>query len=80
MRRMLIAVADKVEVMTAAVLNPRLIREGADKFGSQCIVVGIDAKRIENSQEPCWEVYAHSGKEPTGIDAVGSRFAPISGV
>jgi cyclase len=70
MRRMLRAGADKVSVNTAAVLKPALIREGADKFGSQCIVVAIDAKRAESSQEPRWEVYIYSGQQPTGIDAV----------
>lgn len=69
MRRMLNAGADKIAINTAAVLNPGLIRKGADKFGSQCIVVAIDAKRIENS-EPRWEVYIYSGQEPTGIDAL----------
>jgi cyclase len=70
MRRMLMAGADKVSINTAAVLNPGLIREGADKFGSQCIVVAIDAKRVEDSPEPRWEVYTYSGQRPTGIDAV----------
>ena len=70
MRRMLGAGADKVSINTAAVLNPRLIREGAEKFGSQCIVVAIDAKRVESSQEPKWEVYIYSGQKATGIDAL----------
>jgi cyclase len=70
MRRMLLAGADKVSINTAAVLNPHLIREGADKFGSQCIVVAIDAKRIESSKQPQWEVYIYSGQKPTGIDAI----------
>ena len=70
MRRMLKAGADKISINTAAVLTPSLIREGANKFGSQCIVVAIDAKRIENNQEPGWEVYTHSGQKPTGIDAL----------
>lgn len=70
MRRMLKAGADKVSINTAAVLNHALIREGADKFGSQCIVVAIDAKRVEGSQEPCWEVYTHSGQQPTGLEAI----------
>ena len=69
-RRMLRAGADKVTINTAAVLQPRLIQESADKFGSQCIVIAIDAKRIEDSQKPCWEVYTHSGQQPTGIDAL----------
>ena len=70
MRRMLRAGADKVSINTAAVLKPTLIKEGADKFGSQCIVVAVDAKRIEDSAEPRWEVYTYSGQKPTGIDAL----------
>ncbi|HEY81829.1 MAG TPA: imidazole glycerol phosphate synthase subunit HisF [Dehalococcoidia bacterium] len=70
MRRMLKAGADKISINTAAVLTPNLISEGAQKFGSQCIVVAIDAKRIEGGKEPKWEVYTHSGQKPTGIDAV----------
>ena len=70
MRRMLKAGADKVSINTAAVLTPKLIQEGAKKFGSQCIVVAIDAKRIEDSQKSRWEVYTHSGQQPTGIDAL----------
>ncbi len=69
MRRMLAAGADKVSINTAAVLKPSLIREGANKFGSQCIVVAIDAKRVE-SKEPRWEVYIQSGQKPTSIDAL----------
>jgi cyclase len=69
-RKMLRAGADKVSINTAAVLKPALITDGAEKFGSQCIVVAIDAKRIENSQKPRWEVYIYSGQKPTGIDAV----------
>jgi len=70
MRRMLLAGADKVSINTAAVLNPRLIRDGADKFGSQCIVVAIDTKRIEGSNQPKWEVYIYSGQKPTSVDAI----------
>ncbi len=70
MRRMLMAGADKVAINTAALLQPGLIQEGANKFGSQCIVVAIDAKRIESSKEPRWEVYIYSGQKPTGIDAL----------
>ncbi len=69
MRRVLMAGADKISVNTAAVLKPTMIREGADKFGSQCIVVAIDVKRIK-SQKPQWEVYIYSGQKPTGIDAI----------
>ncbi|MFQ6122277.1 MAG: imidazole glycerol phosphate synthase subunit HisF [Dehalococcoidales bacterium] len=70
MRRMLKAGADKISINTAAVLQPKLIQEGADKFGSQCIVVAIDAKRIEDSKKLRWEVYTYSGQQPTGIDAL----------
>jgi cyclase len=70
MRRMLKAGADKVSINTAAVLKPSLIRDGADKFGSQCIVVAIDAKWVESSKEPQWEVYICSGQKPTGMDAL----------
>ncbi len=70
-RRILQAGADKIAINTAAVLNPTLISEGADKFGSQCIVVAIDAKRVTGSSQPRWEVYTHSGRRPTGIDALG---------
>lgn len=69
-RRILMAGADKVSINTAAVLKPPLIREGADKFGSQCIVVSMDAKRVESSKEPRWEIYSHSGQRPTAIDAL----------
>ena len=71
MRRMLMAGADKVSINTAVVLKPTLITEGADKFGSQCIVVAIDAKRVEGSKEPRFEVYTYSGQKSTGIDAIG---------
>ncbi|MCL0084406.1 imidazole glycerol phosphate synthase subunit HisF [Dehalococcoidia bacterium] len=69
-QRMLRAGADKVSINTAAVLKPTLIRDGADKFGSQCIVVAIDAKRVETSKEPQWEVYIYSGQKPTGLNAI----------
>ncbi len=70
MRRMLMAGADKTSINTAAVLTPTLIAEGAKKFGSQCIVVAIDAKRMEAAREPRWEVYVYSGQKATGIDAL----------
>ncbi len=70
MRRLLKAGADKISINTAAVLTPELIPEGAEKFGSQCIVVAIDAKRLENNLKPGWEVYTHSGHQPSGMDAV----------
>ena len=70
MRRLLKAGADKVSINTAAVLTPQLVQEGAEKFGSQCIVVAIDAKRVADSPEVNWEVYTHGGRRPTGLDAV----------
>jgi len=70
MRRMLQAGADKVSINTAAVLQPDLIGEGAVKFGSQCIVIAIDAKRVADRPEPRWEVYISSGQKPTGINAI----------
>jgi imidazole glycerol-phosphate synthase subunit HisF len=66
-RRMLNAGADKVAINTAAVMNPDIIKEAADKVGSQCIVVAIDAKR---SGADRWEVYTHGGRKPTGLDVV----------
>lgn len=67
MRRMLKAGADKVGINTAAINNPQVIYEGANKFGSQCIVVAIDARRVGEGK---WEIYTHGGRKPTGIDAV----------
>ncbi len=69
-RRMLKAGADQISINTAAVQNPKLIAEGAEKFGSQCIVVAIDAKRIWGTATAKWEVYTHGGRKPTGIDAI----------
>ncbi len=66
-RRMLQAGADKVSVNTAAVERPELISEGARRFGSQCIVLAIDARRRGPGQ---WEVFTHGGRRPTGVDAV----------
>ena len=68
-RRMLNAGADKVAINTAAVFNPEFVREAADKFGSQCIVVAIDAKQVSD-HPPRWEIFTHGGRKPTGIDAV----------
>jgi imidazole glycerol-phosphate synthase subunit HisF len=68
MRRMLRAGADKTGVNSAAVADPTLVARGADAFGSQCIVVAIDAKRRATGDG--WEVYTHGGRRPTGIDAV----------
>ena len=70
-RRMLNAGADKVAINTAAVFNPEFVKEAADRFGSQCIVVAIDAKSVSKEGEPLkWEIFTHGGRKPTGIDAV----------
>lgn len=68
-RRMLNAGADKVAINTAAVKDPEFVRRAAERFGSQCIVVAIDAKRV-SEDPPGWEVYTHGGRNRTGIDAV----------
>jgi cyclase len=70
-RRLLLAGADKVSVNTAAVKNPQFVREAAEKFGDQCIVVAIDAKRVSAEDERArWEIFTHGGRTATGIDAV----------
>jgi len=70
-RTMLNAGADKVSINSAAVFNPDFVREAADKFGSQCIVVAIDAKKVSQPGEADrWEIFTHGGRKPTGIDAV----------
>jgi len=70
-RRMLNAGADKVAINTAAVFNPEFVREAAERFGSQCIVVAIDAKKVSAEGEPDrWEIFTHGGRKATGIDAV----------
>lgn len=66
-RAMLSAGADKVSINTAAVKNPQLISEASARFGSQCIVIAIDARNVGENK---WEVYIHGGRTPTGIDAV----------
>jgi imidazole glycerol-phosphate synthase subunit HisF len=68
-RAILLAGADKVSINTAAVQNPELVREGAERFGAQCMVVAIDAKR-RSGAALSWEVYLHGGRTPTGLDAV----------
>ena len=70
MRAILKAGADKISVNSAAVKNPEIIRDGAQKFGSQCIVLAVDAKRVEDSAELRWEVYVNGGRKPTGIDCL----------
>jgi cyclase len=70
-RTMLNAGADKVSINTAVIHNPELVRESSRRFGSQCIVVAIDAKRVDDVDgQPRWEIFTHGGRQPTGIDAV----------
>ena len=76
-RLMLNAGADKVAINSAAVANPDFVREAAEKFGNQCIVVAIDAKQVAGkpgtdteNETPRWEIFTHGGRKPTGIDAI----------
>jgi cyclase len=70
-RKLLLSGADKVSINSAAVKNPDFVNEAADKFGNQCIVVSIDAKKVSGAGEgDRWEIFTHGGREPTGIDAV----------
>ena len=69
-RRLLNAGADKASINTAAVQNPQLVADAAGRYGSQCIVVAIDAKRVPDASPLRWEVFTHGGRRATGIDAV----------
>ena len=69
-RRMLNAGADKVGINTAAVFNPEFVKEASDHFGSQAIVVSIDAKQVEWGENPRWEIFTHGGRKGTGLDAL----------
>ena len=70
-RTMLNAGADKVSINTAAIFNPEFVREAAERFGSQCIVVAIDAKKVSLPGETDrWEIFTHGGRKPTGLDAI----------
>jgi cyclase len=70
-RQLLLAGADKVSINTAAVNDREFVRQAAEKFGSQCIVVAIDAKKVSGDGEPPrWEIFTHGGRKPTGLDAV----------
>jgi cyclase len=70
-RTLLLAGADKVSINTAAVNDPDLVARAAEKFGAQCIVVAIDAKRVSGEGQPArWEIFTHGGRKPTGIDAI----------
>ncbi|HZH28843.1 MAG TPA: imidazole glycerol phosphate synthase subunit HisF [Azospirillaceae bacterium] len=66
-RRLLLAGTDKVSINSAAVARPEFVREAAEKFGSQCIVVAVDAKQVSPGK---WEVFTHGGRKPTGLDAI----------
>src|SRR5215210_8450594 len=70
-RKLLKCGADKVSINTAAVNNRAFVKEAAEKFGDQCIVVAIDAKKVSRDREPGrWEIFTHGGRNPTGLDAV----------
>ena len=69
-RNLLNAGADKVAINSAAIHNPEFVREAAQRFGAQCIVVAIDAKQVEQGDNPRWEIFTHGGRKPTGIDAI----------
>ena len=69
-RRLLNAGADKVSINTAAVQDPQLIADATGHYGSQCIVVAVDAKRVPGAGPPRWEVFTHGGRKPTGLDAL----------
>jgi len=69
-RNLLNAGADKVAINSAAISNPEFVAEAAQRFGSQCIVVAIDAKQVHGSDTSRWEIFTHGGRKPTGIDAV----------
>ena len=70
-RRMLNAGADKVSINTAAIINPEFVKQAADKFGSQCIVVAVDAKKASvDGEADRWEIFTHGGRKSTGIDAI----------
>ena len=72
-RKLLLAGADKVSINTAAIRNPDLIKDSANKFGSQCIVVAIDAKKTKDNS---WEVFTHGGRQPTQLNAL--EFAKLA--
>ena len=69
-RTLLNAGADKVSINSAAIHNPEFVRRAAEKFGTQCIVVAIDARQTTAAPQPRWEIYSHGGRKPTGIDAL----------
>ena len=70
-RRMLNAGADKIGINTAAVFTPEFVNQAANRFGSQCIVVAIDAKKVSSEDQPArWDIFTHGGRKPTGINAI----------
>jgi len=70
-RKLLEAGADKVSINTAAVANRQLVKDASEKFGTQCIVIAIDAKRVSTGDAPDrWEIFTHGGRKPTGIDVI----------
>jgi cyclase len=74
-RKLLLAGADKVSINTAAVFDRQFIKEAAEKFGSQCVVVAIDAKQVAPGK---WEIFTHGGRKPAGLDAVGYARQAVS--
>ena len=74
-RNLLLAGADKVSINTAAVKNKDLVKESAEKFGSQCIVVAVDAKKVKENK---WEIFTHGGRKSTGIDVI--KFVKKNGI
>ncbi len=69
-RQLLLAGSDKVSINSAAPANPDFVRQAADRFGSQCIVVNIDPKRVRKDDREVWEVHTHGGRKPTGLEVV----------
>ena len=70
-RALLLAGADKVSINSAAVADRQFVNQASEKFGAQCIVVAIDAKRVPSEGAPRWEIFTHGGRRPTGIEAIG---------
>jgi imidazole glycerol-phosphate synthase subunit HisF len=70
-RALLLAGADKVSINSAAVADRQFVNQASEKFGAQCIVVAIDAKRVPSDGAPRWEIFTHGGRRPTGIEAIG---------
>ena len=78
-RRLLNAGADKVSINTSAVVNPQLVADASGRYGAQCIVVAVDARRVPDSNPLRWEVFTHGGRKPTGLDAIewGERMQAV---